>query len=42
MKMKFERGDVVLVNYPFVTEKGVQQKVRPALVVSDLIASLGD
>lgn len=33
--MRFKRGDVVLVNYPFVTDSGVQQKVRPALVVSD-------
>lgn len=33
--MKFERGDLVLVNYPFVTDSGMQQKVRPALVVSD-------
>ncbi|MBM4048337.1 MAG: type II toxin-antitoxin system PemK/MazF family toxin [Planctomycetes bacterium] len=31
----YRRGDVVLVNYPFVTEAGVQQKLRPALVISD-------
>jgi len=37
--MKFKRGDVVLVNYPFVTDSGVQQKVRPALVVSDQTTS---
>jgi len=28
-----------LVDYPFVTAAGVQQKVRPALVVSDHTAS---
>ena len=31
----YERGQIVLVNYPFVTAAGLQQKVRPALVVSD-------
>ena len=31
----YDRGDIVLVNYPFVTDTGVQQKLRPALVVSD-------
>jgi mRNA-degrading endonuclease toxin of MazEF toxin-antitoxin module len=31
----YKRSDVVLVNYPFVTTTGMQQKVRPALVVSD-------
>ena len=30
-----KRGDVVLVNYPFVTAAGIQQKLRPALVISD-------
>ena len=34
----YERGQVVLVDYPFVTAAGVQQKVRPALVISDHIA----
>ena len=31
----YDRGDVVLVNYPFITDTGIQQKLRPALVVSN-------
>jgi mRNA-degrading endonuclease toxin of MazEF toxin-antitoxin module len=33
--MNYERGDVVIVSFPFVTTSGVQQKARPALVISD-------
>jgi len=33
--MNYEMGDVVLVPFPFVTSAGVQQKARPAVVVSD-------
>jgi len=31
----YQRGDVVLIDYPFLTAAGTQQKLRPALVVSD-------
>lgn len=33
--MIYDRGDVVILPFPFVTTDGVQQKARPALVVSD-------
>lgn len=33
--MNYERGDVVIVPFPFVTISGVQQKARPTLVISD-------
>ncbi len=33
--MNYERGDIVIVPFPFVTISGVQQKARPALVISD-------
>jgi mRNA interferase MazF len=33
--MNYERGDVVIVPFPFVTTSGVQQKARPTLVISD-------
>jgi mRNA interferase MazF len=35
MFMNYERGDVVIVPFPFVTTFGVQQKARPALAISD-------
>ena len=31
----YERGDIVLVPFPFVTSAGMRQKLRPALVISD-------
>jgi mRNA-degrading endonuclease toxin of MazEF toxin-antitoxin module len=31
----YERGDIVLVPFPFITSAGVRQKLRPALVISD-------
>lgn len=33
--MIYDRGDVVILPFPFITTYGVQQKARPALVVSD-------
>lgn len=33
--MTYDRGDVVLVPFPFVTQRGVRQKARPALVISN-------
>jgi len=33
--MSYERGDVVILPFPFATTAGVQQKARPALVISD-------
>lgn len=33
--MNYNRGDVVIVPFPFVTERGARQKARPALVISD-------
>lgn len=33
--MIYNRGDIVLLPFPFITRKGVAQKARPALVVSD-------
>jgi mRNA-degrading endonuclease toxin of MazEF toxin-antitoxin module len=33
--MIYDRGDVVILPFPFITSDGVQQKARPALVVSD-------
>jgi mRNA interferase MazF len=35
MMPTYNRGAVVLVNYPFITDAGVEQKVYPALVISD-------
>lgn len=35
MFMIYDRGDVVILPFPFITTGGVQQKARPALVVSD-------
>ncbi|MBU4220495.1 MAG: type II toxin-antitoxin system PemK/MazF family toxin [Euryarchaeota archaeon] len=33
--MIYDRGDVVILPFPFITPDGVQQKARPALIVSD-------
>jgi mRNA-degrading endonuclease toxin of MazEF toxin-antitoxin module len=33
--MNYNRGDVVILPFPFVTAEGVTQKARPALVISD-------
>lgn len=34
--MKYKRGDIVIVKFPFIIkEKGKEQKGRPALVISD-------
>lgn len=33
--MSYDRGDVVIVPFPFVTHEGAQQKARPAVVISD-------
>ncbi len=35
MFMIYDRGDVVILPFPFITTGGVQQKARPALVISD-------
>jgi len=33
--MNYNRGDIVIVPFPFVTTTRIQQKARPALVISD-------
>ena len=33
--MNYNRGDIVILPFPFVTKTGMQQKARPALIVSD-------
>ncbi len=33
--MNYNRGDIVILPFPFITTKGTQQKARPALVISD-------
>lgn len=33
--MSYNRGDIVILPFPFVTIQGVRQKARPALIVSD-------
>ncbi len=33
--MNYRRGDVVILPFPFVTRQGVEQKARPALIISD-------
>ena len=33
--MNYDRGDVVIVPFPFVTPEGASQKARPALIISD-------
>ena len=35
MSTNYNRGDVVIVPFPFVTSEGASQKARPALVISD-------
>ncbi len=33
--MTYNRGDVVILPFPFITIEGIQQKARPAIVISD-------
>ena len=33
--MNYDRGDVVLLPFPFITSYGIKQKARPALVISN-------
>jgi len=33
--MNYNRGDVVIVPFPFVTSEGALQKARPTLIISD-------
>ena len=33
--MNYKWGDIVILPFPFVTQTGMQQKARPALIVSD-------
>lgn len=33
--MNYNRGDIVLLPFPFITQHGARQKARPALVISD-------
>ena len=33
--MIYDRGDIVILPFPFITTDGVQQKARPALIISD-------
>ncbi|MCX9083223.1 MAG: type II toxin-antitoxin system PemK/MazF family toxin [Candidatus Methanoperedens sp.] len=35
--MIYDRGDIVILPFPFITTDGVQQKARPALIISDHI-----
>jgi len=35
MSTNYDRGDVVIVPFPFVTSEGATQKARPALIISD-------
>jgi len=35
MSMNYDRGDVVIVPFPFVTSEGALQKARPTLIISD-------
>ncbi|MDI6811323.1 MAG: type II toxin-antitoxin system PemK/MazF family toxin [archaeon] len=35
MSTNYERGDVVIVPFPFVTSEGASQKARPVLIISD-------
>ena len=35
MFMNYNRGDIVILPFPFVTQTGMQQKARPALIISD-------
>jgi mRNA-degrading endonuclease toxin of MazEF toxin-antitoxin module len=34
MYMNYDRGDVVIVPFPFVTPEGALQKARPTLIIS--------
>ncbi|MBC8521767.1 MAG: type II toxin-antitoxin system PemK/MazF family toxin [Methanomicrobia archaeon] len=33
--MNYDRGDVIIIPFPFVTSEGASQKARPALIISD-------
>ncbi|HJH27606.1 MAG TPA: hypothetical protein C5S37_12790 [Methanophagales archaeon] len=33
--MNYNRSDVVIIPFPFVTSEGALQKARPALIISD-------
>jgi len=33
--MNYDRGDVVIIPFPFVTSEGASQKARPTLIISD-------
>ena len=35
MYMNYNRGDIVILPFPFVTQDGMQQKARPGLIISD-------
>ena len=35
MSTNYNRGDVVIVPFPFVTSEGASQKARPTLIISD-------
>lgn len=35
MSTNYDRGDVVIIPFPFVTSEGASQKARPALIISD-------
>jgi len=35
MFINYDRGDVVIIPFPFVTSEGVSQKARPVLIISD-------
>ncbi len=35
MSTNYDRGDVVIVPFPFVTSEGAAQKARPTLIISD-------
>jgi hypothetical protein len=34
MSTNYDRGDVVIVPFPFVTSEGALQKARPVLIIS--------
>jgi len=35
MSTNYNRGDIVIIPFPFVTSEGASQKARPALIISD-------
>ncbi|MCH8317585.1 MAG: type II toxin-antitoxin system PemK/MazF family toxin [Bacteroidetes bacterium] len=35
MSTNYDRGEVVILSFPFITAKGTRQKARPALIISD-------